>query len=316
MSPAQSPFPVSSPRRRRHCRAPAGWFATGGRRVRIPVKVLAWLLCAGLTLPAWLGAQPPDVKPDEPKPPAAKENVRGFLYPEEVAESEKKEAAKRRPKPADGKKKVGAGNAGPSRPLNAPPPPALGYTIFSEQGDGRLIRLDPNRKFQTGECVRFLFEPGMDGFLYIIHREETGPAKLIFPDARLLLDRRVLANTAVAIPPENERRYPCFTFKDSDILKARGEVVENLTVILSREDLGSDVAAILERLSAYGREQLDVRADTAPDAGQELSSAEQEAMRNRDASLADAPEASVVVANVGREPLVVARVNLVHTTKK
>jgi len=315
MTPALKPVPVFPPWRWPRKRVFDGRSGVPERRRPAWPRLLAGLLWAGLCLPGLSGSPQTEPKPAEQKPPAGKDGVRGFLYPEEVAESEKKEAAKRRPK-SSGAKKEGSGTAGLSRPLNAPPPPALGYTIFSEQGDGRLVRLDPNRKFQTGECIRFLFEPGIDGYLFIIHREEGGPAKLIFPDARLLVDRQVLANTAVAIPPERERRHPCFTFTDSAVLRERGEVVENLTVILSRDDLGSDVEAILERLASYGREQLDVKADAAQDAGLEMSKAEQEAMGSRGLSLADAPEASVVVANVGAEPLVVARVNLVHTAKK
>jgi len=237
-----------------------------------------------------------------------KVNIRGVsLYPEEL----KPEGPKRRPKL--GRPKRVPPQRPPSRPQNAPPPVALGYTIFMEQPGGNTERVNPNRTFHTGDRIRFMFEPGINGFLYIIHRENNRPPKLLFPDPRLSQDNKVSANKAVTIPSDN-----WWQFKESELVKKHGRVVEHLTVILSREKLDTDADVILGgiiSLRQYTR-NLYVLTDPLADAGAEITKAEQAAIHKRDIDLADAPQASVVVANFGIAPLIVTGINLKHAAQK
>lgn len=199
----------------------------------------------------------------------------------------------------------------PPRPADAPPPVGLGYTLFREQADGLFVRANPRQKFHTGDHIRFMFEPFIDGYLYIIHREGNGTPKLLFPDSRLVAGNRVRAYTAVAIPAETEK-YNYFEFRESEKLKAQGQIMENVTVILSRDDLGADVDAILTGIGALGKDRLYVLADARNDAGLAITRQEKEAIRVRDLSLGTAPQASVVVANWGLDPVVVAKIDLTH----
>jgi hypothetical protein len=234
-------------------------------------------------------------------------NVRGILYPEEVAEKEK------RVKLGRPKRVTAPAPKLPPRAPEAPPPVGLGYTLFVRQPDGTIVRADPSRPFQTGTDIRLVFEPNIDGYLYIVHREGDGPPKLLFPDKRLTQKNRVSAHKSITIPSDDWWR-----FKESDSLKKLGQVVERLTVILSRDELDVNADVILGGISSLWKfkNKLNVLTDAQDDAGTEISRVENRAITRRDIDLADAPQATVVVANFGLDPLVVANIDLAHRARK
>jgi len=243
--------------------------------------------------------------------------VRGVLYPVEPDSKDQK----RRPKPVSGTtKKPTSVVKTPPRPINVPPPVGLGYTIFMRKADGGIVRVNPNRGFYTDDQIRFMFEPGIDGYLYIIHQEGTNRPKLLFPRKELYKGNNyVRANTAVAIPseaePEPEHRW--FVFKDSGALKTRrSRVIEHLTVVLSRDELDADADLILGGIASLKRDQLNVVTDVMSDGGVRITEREEKAIRTRDLDLGDAPEATVVVANFGTAPLLMTKIDLVHRARK
>jgi len=265
----------------------------------------------------------PAVLPAQQKNQSTEEvNVRGVLYSTEPKPKEKR----RPPKPTVTDKKSTPSKAKsksktiPIRPANAPPPVGLGYTIFKRQPDGSAVRADPSEAFYTGDQIRIMFEPGIDGYLYIIHREGANPPKLLFPRKELYKGNNyVRANTAVAIPSEAEPKpeHRWFVFQESDDLKGRAaRVVEHLTVILSRDELQMDADWILGGINSMKPDKLNLITDTLKDAGASITEQEERAIRKRDLDLGDAPEASVVVANFGTAPLVTAKIDLVHKMSK
>lgn len=246
-----------------------------------------------------------------------KVSVRGVLYVDETTPGagavEGRRAVRPVSRPAGSTAEASKPVYLPPRPADAPPPSGLGYTIFLETADGGFVRAPANRKFQTGEHIRFLFEPFIEGYLYIIHQENGGTPKLLFPDARLAQKHRVVPGNPVWIPAATEK-FPFFVFEDVGRGKA-GQVTENITVVLSRDDLGADAGSILTTLSAMGKDRLNVVADVLNDSGQSISEREKETIRTRGLSLGDAPQASVALLNVGAEPVVTAKISLVHVPK-
>ena len=70
------------------------------------------------------------------------------------------------------------------KPSGKPGRLGLGYTLFIEQ-DGSSRRVSPTHVFHSGDRVRILVETSREVYLYVFHQEGTGPADLLFPDARL-----------------------------------------------------------------------------------------------------------------------------------
>lgn len=61
----------------------------------------------------------------------------------------------------------------------------LGYTLFMKGPKDQPVRVDPSQTFVSGDAIRLLLEPNIDGFLYIFHTEENKNPQLLFPDPRL-----------------------------------------------------------------------------------------------------------------------------------
>jgi hypothetical protein len=234
-------------------------------------------------------------------------NIRGFLYSEEATP----EAPAPRPKVGKPKKPKKTTAPKPSRRPKNVAPVALGYTIFMDQPGSEPIRVDPERTFHTNDCIRMLLEPGIDGYLYIIHRENDGSPKLLFPDPRLSQSNQVSAHKAVTIPSDN-----CWQFLAPKQNQKRSQVVEQLTVVLSREELDSDADVVLGGLAGLSS-KLDVRTDARYDEGERITDREKKALQTRDLDLKypGTPQATVVVANFGLAPMTVARINLLHKTR-
>ena len=91
----------------------------------------------------------------------------------------------------------------------------LGYTMFMRDASGRSIRVDPTREFHNSDRIRLALEPNVDGYIYIFDSEDGGPAKMIYPDARLDGgDNFIEAHVPVEIPSseETEERLRWFEF--------------------------------------------------------------------------------------------------------
>jgi hypothetical protein len=246
---------------------------------------------------------------EQKKSQGSEVNIRGFLYPEEL----KPEGPKQRPKL--GRPTRVASLRPPARPQNAEPPLALGYTIFMKQPSGEIVRVNPKRIFRTGDCFRIMFEPGIDGYLYIIHQEDINEPKLLFPDERIHQSNKVSRGKSVTVPSNN---WWCFI--ESESLRKQRQVVEHVTVILSREELDTNAVTLLGRICFIRRykHRLNVFTDSREDAGEAITEKEKEALQERNVDLnhSGTPQATVVVANWGLEPLVATEISLVHKARK
>lgn len=123
----------------------------------------------------------------------------------------------------------------------------FGYTIYQANAAGEPVRVDPKKQFRTGERVRFLVEPGIDGYIYIFHRENDGRPELIYPDPRIAGGtNRTVAHALMEIPSRREPnpRARWFTFFDPP-------AVEHLYFVVARSPLaaiptGADLLAYYE----------------------------------------------------------------------
>lgn len=111
----------------------------------------------------------------------------------------------------------------------------LGYTLFMRDAMGRSVRVEPGREFHNGDRVRISLEPNVDGYVYVFHTENDGPAEMIYPDVRLDGGENwIEAHVPLEIPSseETDERLRWFAFY--------GDAgIERLFVVVTREPLPS-----------------------------------------------------------------------------
>src|SRR2546430_3946053 len=102
-------------------------------------------------------------------------------------------------------------------------------------GDCRSGMVGPTSGFHNGDRIRLALEPNIDGYLYIFDVEDGGPAKMIYPDARLDGGENwIEAHVPMEIPSseESEERLRWFEFYG----KPGGD---RIYVVMTREPLKS-----------------------------------------------------------------------------
>ncbi len=109
----------------------------------------------------------------------------------------------------------------------------IGYTIYVKSTNEEAVRVSPTQDFHSGDAIRLVIEPNIDGYLYVFHTENNGQPTMIFPDARLKRgDNEVQAHVPYEVPasddPEPSLRWFVFDQKSA---------TENLYLVLSREPL-------------------------------------------------------------------------------
>lgn len=110
-------------------------------------------------------------------------------------------------------------------------PLGFGLTIFQRNERGRAQRVPFSTIFHSGDAARLAVEPGADGFLYIFHTENDGPARMIYPSHFLREGlNKVDAHHPYEVPSRSERQFQWFEFFGKP-------ATERLYVVLARKPL-------------------------------------------------------------------------------
>ena len=121
----------------------------------------------------------------------------------------------------------------PTRPAAASNSIGIGYTLYQRDADDHPVRVNPAQVFHSGDAVRLMLEPNIDGFLYIFQTENRQHPTMIFPDRRLQKgDNRIQAHVPYEIPSRTEPdpRFRWFSFT--------GEAAtESIYLVVTREPL-------------------------------------------------------------------------------
>src|SRR5262245_47693734 len=73
-----------------------------------------------------------------------------------------------------------------SSPAHVPAEPVgLGFSLYRVLDTARAVRVSPTAIFRRGDKLRFVLEPGIDGYLYVFVTTGTKQPVMIYPDARL-----------------------------------------------------------------------------------------------------------------------------------
>jgi Domain of unknown function (DUF4384) len=210
----------------------------------------------------------------------------------------------------------------PARPIG------LGFTLFKRGPRDEAVRVSTGREFRAGDAVRFMIESNITGYLYIFHVENDGPAKMLFPDARLQGGHNfVKAHVPIEIPASREEdpEFRWFHFNQSVAIERFYLFVtrEQLPEIMTEEKLAAfcrdSPEACPWRPSATQWKQLLATADTAAresqirKLGQAQTSVERYHIR-RDVGLPPgAPSPAKVKINVSPQAgIIMMNVDLIH----
>jgi hypothetical protein len=210
----------------------------------------------------------------------------------------------------------------PARPIG------LGFTLFKRGPRDTAVRVSARREFRAGDAVRFMIESNISGYLYVFHVENDGPAKMIFPDARLQGGNNfVQAHVPREVPSsrEDDSEFRWFHFNQS-------VAIERFYLIVTRERLPDVLAE--ERLVAYCHDkpescpwrpsamqwkQLLTRADTAAHESQSRKFGQAQTTVERDRIVRDvglpsgAPSPAKIKMNVSPQAeMLMMNVDLIH----
>ena len=82
------------------------------------------------------------------------------------------------------------------------------YRVVRRSSDGGAVEVAPDTTFQSGDRIRFVFEPNVDGFLYVVQRGSTGRWSMLLPHPLINDGQNSVTRFAeVAIPPEGWFRF-------------------------------------------------------------------------------------------------------------
>ena len=214
------------------------------------------------------------------------------------------------------------GRPRPARPIG------LGCTLFKRGPRDAAVRVSAMHEFRAGDAVRFMIESNISGYLYVFHVENDGPAKMLFPDARLQGGNNFVQAHAPREAPSSREEDPEFRWFHFNQTVA----IERFYLFVTRERLPDVLAE--ERLVAYCRDnpeacpwrpsaiqwkQLLAKADTAAREsqgrkfGQAQTTIERDRVR-RDVGLPPgAPSPAKVKMNVSPQAeMLMMNVDLIH----
>ena len=97
-----------------------------------------------------------------------------------------------------------------------PPVPTAGslpragmrYRILRSEANGIPVEVDPDTVFRAGDRIRFVFEPNMDGHLYVVQRGSSGRWSVLLPHPLINGGRNAVTRfEQVSIPSEGWFRF-------------------------------------------------------------------------------------------------------------
>jgi hypothetical protein len=207
-------------------------------------------------------------------------------------------------------------------------PIGLGCTIFKRGPRDTAVRVSARREFRAGDAVRFMIESNISGYIYVFHVENDGPAKMLFPDARLQGGNNfVQAHVPIEIPSSRveDPEFGWFHFDQT-------VAIERFYLFVTRERLPDVLAE--ERLVAYCRDkpeacpwrpsaiqwkQLLASADTSARESQSLKFGQAQTTVERDRIMRDvglppgAPSPAKIKMNISpRAEMLMMNFDLIH----
>lgn len=127
---------------------------------------------------------------------------------------------------------------------------AIKTTVLLER-DGQTTTVAPSHEFKTGDKVKMVFTPNVDGYVYWLAKGTSGEYSMLFPSPKAGSDNAVKRNQEYTVPAKG-----AFRFDDKP-----GN--EELLCILSTERLDDLDKAAAEQFKNAGKEVAELEKEHA-----------------------------------------------------
>jgi hypothetical protein len=204
----------------------------------------------------------------------------------------------------------------------------LGYTLYIRGSEGRPERVAPEREFKTGDRVRIMLEPNVEGYLYVFHTENNSEPQMLFPDARLSGGKNsIKAHVPYEVPLSFDQD------SDNQWFVFEGEpATERLYIVVSRKPLsgvpignelirycGSNLENCVLRptgplwAEVKAKAEATVNMSKSKTQGQAQSSIEKDSIGKSISLNREAPTPSVIrICNSSEADMLVTLIDLIH----
>ncbi|MDE5832638.1 MAG: DUF4384 domain-containing protein [Desulfovibrio sp.] len=79
-------------------------------------------------------------------------------------------------------------------------------TVVLER-DGKTSTVAPNHEFKSGDKVKLVFTPNVDGYVYWLAKGSSGEYSMLFPNAKAGMDNAVKRNAEYTVPVKGGFRF-------------------------------------------------------------------------------------------------------------
>ena len=73
--------------------------------------------------------------------------------------------------------------------------------------DGQTSTVTPNHAFKSGDSIKLVFTPSIDGYVYWMAKGSSGNVSIIFPSAKAGLDNKVERNKEYTVPIKGSLKF-------------------------------------------------------------------------------------------------------------
>jgi len=128
--------------------------------------------------------------------------------------------------------------------------------------DGKTSIVAPNSTFKSGDRVKLLYTPGMDGYIYWISRMTSGKFTVLFPTAKTGMDNAVKKGEKYTMPVKGAFRFDDKTGTEIIICMISPQKIAALDAAIAEADKAGqqvDLTQLDKVINTLGEQNLNKR---------------------------------------------------------
>ena len=128
--------------------------------------------------------------------------------------------------------------------------------------DGKTEIVAPNSTFKSGDRVKLIYTPGMDGYIYWISRMTSGKFTVLFPTAKTGMDNAVKKGEKYTMPNKGAFRFDDKTGTEIVICMISPEKISVLDAAIAEADKAGqqvDLTQMDKVINTLGEQNLNKR---------------------------------------------------------
>lgn len=104
--------------------------------------------------------------------------------------------------------------------------------------DGQISTVVPSHEFKSGDRVKLIYTPSIDGYAYWLAKGSTGKTAILFPSAQAGSDNRIERNKEYTIPARGSFRFDDTVGKEELLCIISAERVPELDKLIAENNQG------------------------------------------------------------------------------